>query len=271
MQKVKIKGNIHPALHKSNLPCIPNFEAGAMAFIVVAMKLFYGIDDRTEREQERKVEPMESSSNDKSQGKIPLFTDWLKSWKCCEAKKLENGIPWTEEQFRLVRNPTVYTSFCKSDIFGSWEASDKVYTGAQEKNFRWHRTTNEESQQRYAQLFKSLMNKEREQEFSDLTGREVTSFPGTCSHVAGNEELNCFGKLRSRGINLDTVFEDDKDSKYICYSVSEQNLNSFHSSYQTLLNILADRIEMKAEEIQVKINKLEKALFFKHTLPCGFL
>ena len=49
IDRVNITGAIHPALFKANGYCIPNFEASAMAFIVVAMKLFYGIDDRTER------------------------------------------------------------------------------------------------------------------------------------------------------------------------------------------------------------------------------
>lgn len=44
-EKVKVKTKIHPALQTS----IPNLEAGAMAFIVVALKLCYGIDDKTEK------------------------------------------------------------------------------------------------------------------------------------------------------------------------------------------------------------------------------
>ena len=44
-EKVKVKTKIHPALQTS----IPNLEADAMAFIVVALKLCYGIDDKTEK------------------------------------------------------------------------------------------------------------------------------------------------------------------------------------------------------------------------------
>lgn len=46
-EKVKVKLRIHPALEGRRL--ITNLEAGAMAFIVVALKLCYGIDDRTEK------------------------------------------------------------------------------------------------------------------------------------------------------------------------------------------------------------------------------
>ena len=49
MEKVKIKGTIYPATHTGRQSCIPTFEAGGMAFIVVAMKLCYGIDDKAER------------------------------------------------------------------------------------------------------------------------------------------------------------------------------------------------------------------------------
>lgn len=48
-EEAKIKTKIHPALDKPGRFSIPNLEAGAMAFIVVALKLCYGIDDRTER------------------------------------------------------------------------------------------------------------------------------------------------------------------------------------------------------------------------------
>lgn len=222
------------------------------------------------REQEAIAEPMESSCHSKSPNMIPLFTDWLKSWKCCEAKKLENGVPWSDEHLKLVRNPTSYTSFCKSDIFGSWGPSDKVYTGIQSKNYRADRTTNEESQQRYAQLFKSLMNKEQEKEFSGLDTPQVTSFPATCSHVADGEG-GCFDNLCSRGMNTTRLFEYGKDIKYICYLANNQNHNPFHSSYESLLNILADRIEVKVKDIQVKVAKLERALFFKQSLRHGIL
>ena len=193
---------------------------------------------------------------------------------------MENGIPWTNEQFKLVRDPTAYTSFCRSDIFGSWEPSDQVYTGKQNKNLRVNRTTNEESQQKYAQLFKSLMSGEREQEFNGSATPQVTSFPGTCSHVnrdtclheAGDsEKVNCFASLRSRGINKHRLFENGNDSEYIYYSANDQKQNSFHSSYEMLLNILADRIEMKAVDVQVKVNKLENALFFNKPLRFGWL
>ena len=50
IEKVKIKTKIHPALCKYNYnSSIPNLDAAAMAVIVVALKLYYGIDDKTEK------------------------------------------------------------------------------------------------------------------------------------------------------------------------------------------------------------------------------
>lgn len=221
------------------------------------------------RKQEATAAPRGSSSNNTSPEMIPLFTDWLKSWKHCEAKKMENDIPWTNEQFKLLRNPTGYTSFSKSDILGSWQPSDKVYTAIEYKNLRGSRTTNEESQQRYTQLFKSLMSREREKEFNESATPQLTSFPGSCSHEGG--EGSCFDGLRSRGLNTEILFENGNDDKYISYTVSGQNKQAFPNSYQMLLNILADRIEAKASDIQVKVHKLEGALFFNQSLPVGFL
>lgn len=48
-EKVKINMKIHPTSDQLCGSAIPNLEAGAMAFIVVGLKLYYGIDDRTEK------------------------------------------------------------------------------------------------------------------------------------------------------------------------------------------------------------------------------
>lgn len=232
----------------------------------------------TQREQEAKAMSTESGTNHRTHDTIPLFTDWLKSWKHCEAKTFHNGVPWTDDQFKLVGDPTSYTAFCKSDIFGSWEPTDQVYTGIQSKNYRKNRITNEESQQRYAQLFKSLMTRGQEEEFNSMNTPQVTSFPVTCRHMdnAENNTVSCFKVMTSRGINTETVwgndFVEDSKLKYICYSAdcAEQDTD-FHSSYEALLNILADRIEMKPADIQMKVNKLEHALFFNRTLREGVL
>lgn len=230
------------------------------------------------REQEAIAVPTESSSNRKSCDTIPLFTDWLKSWKHCEARKFENGVPWTDEQFKLVQNPTAYTAFCKSDIFGSWEPTDQVYTGNQQKNLRANRITNEESQEKYAQLFKSLMSREQQEEFDSSATPQVTSFPATCVHEANTDrgKANCFDRMQSRGIETDRLFGDDplsadNDLKYISYPANCADQSSFPSSYEALLTILADRIEMKPMDIQSKVSKLEKSLFSGNTLFDGIL
>ena len=186
-------------------------------------------------------------------------------------------MPWTDEQFKLVRDPTAYSAFCKSDIFGSWEPADRVHTGSQQKNLRANRITNEESQEKYAQLFKSLMTREREEKFNNTATPKVTSFPVTCAHVTdtGNGPASCFDRTHSRGIQTEKIFGDpfrkDNDLKYIKYSANCADHNSFHSSYETLLTILADRIEMKPMDLQTKVDKLENALLFGQSLLYGVL
>lgn len=181
-------------------------------------------------------------------------------------------MPWTDEQFKLVQDPTAYSAFCRSDIFGSWEPADRVNTGNQHKNLRANRVTNEESQEKYAQLFKSLMTRERKEQFNHTATPKVTSFPATCAHVVDthNGPAPCFDKIRSRGIQTEKIFGDpfrkDNDLRYIKYSANCPDEGSFHSSYETLLTILADRIEMKPMDLQNKVHKLENALFFGKSL-----
>lgn len=274
LRRARVSAEIYPALFMGGGSCIPLFEIGAMAFIVVAMKLCYGLDDNTERKQEA-IAVQSSDANPCNV--MPLFTDWLKCWKRCEAKNFENGVPWTDEQSRLLRNPAAYTSFCRSDIFGSWNPTDKVYTGIEAKNYRINRTTNEESQKRYAQLFKSVMSRVSGKEFSGLTSPPATSFTGTCTHVTEESrgpmqtgtcshmgdsgEGCCFKDLLCRGVNALEHFENGRDAKYVSYPRNSLNQYAFHDSYIMLLNILADRIEVTADDIQVEVRKIEGALF----------
>ena len=117
------------------------------------------------------------------------------------------------------------------------------------------------------------MTREREEEFNNAATPIVTSFPATCEHVADAENgpAPCFDSTRSRSIQTEKIFGDpflkDTELKYIRYSANCAEQNSFHSSpYETLLTILADRIEMKPMELQTKVNKLENALFFRQSL-----
>ena len=79
--------------------------------------------------------------------------------------------------------------------------------------------------------------------------------------------------MRSRGINVEFVHGsgsvEGNDLKYICYSADHDTY--FHSSYKELLGVLADRIEMRPADVQTKVRKLEKALFFKQNLINGVL
>ena len=62
------------------------------------------------------------------------------------------------------------------------------------------------------------------------------------------------------------LFRKDNDLRYTKYSANCADENSFHSSNEALLTILADRIEMKPMDLQDKVNKLENTLFFGKSL-----
>ena len=49
VDRVHISGEIHPIFVRTTASCIPPFEMAAMAFILVAMKICYGLDDKRER------------------------------------------------------------------------------------------------------------------------------------------------------------------------------------------------------------------------------
>lgn len=122
------------------------------------------------------------------------------------------------------------------------------------------------------------MSREQEEEFDSSATPRVTSFPATCMHVANTDSgtANCFDRMRSHEITTDRLFREDplsvdNDLRYISYPAKCADQSSFPSSYEALLTILANRIEMKPMDIQSKVSKLEKAFFSGSTLCDGIL
>ena len=129
------------------------------------------------------------------------------------------------------------------------------------------------------------MGREKEQELSSVTRRLVTSFPGTCAQVTqkttdpgssdtcahemdlgGGTEESCFNNLRFFRVDVE-LLENRKDAKYFSYLENSQSQETFHGSYKTMLNILADRIEVTADDLQKKVCKIEDALFCRQGAP----
>ena len=178
---------------------------------------------------------------------------------------MEQGIPSTSEHLKLVRDSSRYAAFCRSDIFGSWNVPDLVNN---ENRFVYRpslRIQNEESQGKYAQLFQSLLTKNGD-ETSTPDKPQITSFPGTCCH--GNNAKNCFDRMQLQGVVMQKLL--DKNFKYVYYPMSIDR-DSLHDSYSSLLSILAARIEIRPDELQDKVNKLENVLFNGRPLRFGIL
>ena len=117
------------------------------------------------------------------------------------------------------------------------------------------------------------MTREREEDrVQSHRHAQSHKLPCPCTHVfdTHDEPAPCLDKTRARGMQTEKIFGDpfreDNDLRYIKYSANCADQNSFHSSYETLLTILADRIELKPMDLQTKVNKLANALFFGQSL-----
>ena len=163
--------------------------------------------------------------------------------------------PFVDRTFLVLGNPP--TGF-------TLETSTKTYAQTVLQTRKARKNTRNSS--------RSLMTRERKEQFDHTAMPKVTSFPATCAHVVDthNGPAPCFDKMRSRGIQTGKIFGDpfreDNNLRYIKVSANCADQNSFHGSYETLLTILADRIEMKPMDLQTKVNKLENALFFRKSL-----
>ena len=85
--------------------------------------------------------------------------------------------------------------------------------------------------------------------------------------VGVGAEESCFSNLRFCRVDVVELLENSKDAKYFSYLENGQSQETFHSSYKTLLNILADRIEVTADDLQKKVRKIEGALFCRLGFP----
>lgn len=231
------------------------------------------------RDQENLAVETQDTSSENS---IPVFADWFNGFKRCSAKRARNGVPWTLEEFNLLREPSNYGKFCRTDIFGSWTEPDLEVTEFRESIFRapaMFRAMKRDNREKRAEMFQSLASANKS---STAQQWRPSSFSMTCRHSTSEDnesaELpqgNCSRKCyaSSRRISLEKLHPRDnhmhdtepacemKGTKYLCYVEDDKDEHTFHYSYKTVLGILASRIEVSPEFLHRKISSLENILF----------
>ena len=206
-------------------------------------------------------------------GSLPIFEEWLGDFRRCAAERAKDGVPWTQEEMGLLREPANYSTFCKTNIFGKWVEPDLALT--QERK-RWrtirplHRALSEENREKRSQLFRTLAK-------SDGCGvaegeRVPSSFPRTCRHIAdeaGTPQRSppsgqkCYETSSARGIPVEELRGGDgvQSARYFFNLKDKDALSSVHSSYRAVLYLIASRIECEPELLHRRVKTLELIIF----------
>ncbi|EDO48811.1 predicted protein [Nematostella vectensis] len=250
-----------------------DYELAAMAYILMAVKLCYGLDDKNDNSK-RFQEALSQTTDEAvdTHNTLPLWSDWASCAQACQSKRREAGVPWTDEELRETRDPRTYGTFCKTAAFGSWASRDpemlegKAAIPAKKRSVRKERWNN------CAEIFSNLV---ATPEAPCTDQHTTTSFPTACRH-ATDDTNDCFHTTRDRRLSLESTSklcsersvsrETDDEScqqfrRYVCYLRPGSFMNTRPSSYDFLLRLLSSRIEARPEDLEKLLVKLESAMF----------
>eukprot|EP00111_Clytia_hemisphaerica_P020976 TCONS_00061868-protein len=230
------------------------------AFIVVAVKLVYYLDDFHEFNNIRRNWFLEEFDIQ------PVELSWIR-WVALSFKKkiskLRNGIPLCERDLKYVDDFTLYIDFCCKDVFGSFKQRETFRRNLLKKS-SFEKSYDHESCQTYFNIFNNIA-KQMNPDMAEIV-RQSTSFPCSVSHT-GDQLLDKTEKervlnTRSHHLNRTNSTEAENQAEYLYIKYKDtRDEKSWHQSYRYLMDVLSNRIESTLQDLQTYVDSLETLLF----------
>lgn len=195
--------------------------------------------------------------NSLSSATIP-WIDWVTISSRKRILKLRDGIPRTEHDLKYLQDHSTYVDYCTKNVFGSFKTREAVRKHA--KPTRIERSFDQESKEIYENMFTSISsNLNGEQTRLGRVKSVSTSFPLSISHTG--QVLRYKQSINSETIpSINNEFIEEKDLNYIHY-LDHSDVKSWHESYQYLIGVLSDRVEMDKHNFQNAVQFWENILF----------
>lgn len=152
---------------------------------------------------------------------FPAWSDVLEVLHTCQKAQVEQGVPWTKEEFSLLKDCRNYSQFCRETIFGSWKPPGSVRRGR--KDLCGNKGLNAEKQKEYAKMFDMFLEKDgvgKKPEHIDhpscfplLCGeRDWSANRATTSSCQTHNDP--FERAQQRGLSLRTIQNYYRDVDY---------------------------------------------------------
>lgn len=222
---------------------------------------------------------------------FPLWSELVGTIQTSYRVRLENGVPWDEEDLVMVKDYRNYAKFCQQKIFGSWKPECTVHR-ERKRHFKGNKGLNPDKQKEYAKLFESLL--ESSQDNANLP-ENVTSFPFLSARSEASTEAESHDtisgleyKKNAKGLPLKVISRyyekkikatDDDGSpcqanrnRYICYNVTTGRTRdllapnwwkdlALPKSLRQVVELCAKLIYSEPAILYSVVNKLEKNMF----------
>lgn len=198
-----------------HLPC---YDDLAMAYIILTLKLIYGLDGKTECELAKLAEDIPLDAEHGSY--FPTWCDLLQVVRASLDAPVRHGVPWTIEELGLLKDCRNYSQFSREKIFTLWEPPITLERDSKGRTGR--KGLNPDKQEEYAGMFGRFLDKEGQREMPGNL-KEPSSFPLLCGkrewtkNRAGDEvatrveqhsESVSDGSRRNRGSDAEATAED---------------------------------------------------------------
>ena len=194
------------------------------------------------------------------------WKDWVSLSYRKRIEKLRNGIPYTENDTNYLEDLSVYANYLTKDVFNSFlhrKATRLYHSGTS----RWEKAFTSEAKAAYYDIFKQLAKNIAVD--VESVNRVSTSFPFSISHTGEVLKDVIDTEDDKKSTNFNTPLDDTKaseineqkpDGTYIAY-LDYSDPQTWHSSYNYLMDVISERVEVPKCTLQQYVADIEKELF----------
>ncbi|XP_028390856.1 TATA box-binding protein-associated factor RNA polymerase I subunit B-like [Dendronephthya gigantea] len=211
-------------LNFESLSGLLNYDDLAMAYIIISLRLIYGLDDFTEHELSKLTTDVEEDGKTY----FPTWDDVIETIHTSHSLRLERGVPWSKEDLGKLKDCRNYSKFCKEKLFGAWKPESTVHR--YQRQVKGVKGLNVKKQEEYASTFSLFLKTDENDEISER--ESVNSFPFLSAKMYKNNreasmESTIEDSTRPKGIRSDILSDYYKRRSE---TIQQESSNEVHKN-----------------------------------------
>ena len=173
-----------------SLNAVLNYDDLSMAYIIVSLKLIYGLDDATEHELSKLATNIKEDEN----LCFPIWEDVIERIYSNQCIHVQYGVPWNEEDLAMLKDCRNYSKFCDESLFGSWKPDATVHR--YKRYVKGMKGLTAEKQQEYGNMFGLLLKTNKDDQVDE---KGITKGQST------DAELKTTNQFLNQGLSLEVI------------------------------------------------------------------